>query len=231
MPPRNQKKNMKKKRNYKNSKVSRNLSITPTKTYGFSRTRQHLLALESPDDGWITTIDGACVKTFSHSLSELADYGDFTNLYKQYKLNMCILKIFPSYSQVVSSTAPVASTNIIITIWKNTHGELLDATFDDNKLLQIQRKRQFMFPMNRPTTIKMYLRQLSEIYAPTTITPPTIAPAYGTIRPKYISTAEPTTPHYSYNIHIKKVDGAAFGSNSPRLLMKEQVYLTTKQVH
>ena len=134
------------------------------------------------------------------------------------------MKFYPSYSQVVSSTAAVASVNYVITVWPNTNGQSLTAAFDQDALNQIQRKKQWMFPLNKPTTVSMYLKQLNNVFGGTINTDYTVK------KPQYISTLEPGTPHYGMNIHIRKVDGTAFGSNSARLLIKEKIYLTANQV-
>lgn len=223
------KRNYRKKRPYRKKRVYRKKNaisrpIPRPKVYGFSRSRENLLALESPSDGWITTLDDAVVKTFAYDLAMLPAYTEFTNLFEQYKLNMVILKFYPSYSQVVSTTAPVASTNVVITVWPNTHGQPLTAAFDDTALLQVQRKRQWMFPLNRPTQLKMFLKQLSANYGGALNTD------YTTMKPRYVSTLETGMPHYGLNVHIKKVDGSAFASNSARLLIQEKIYLTCKQV-
>ena len=207
--------------------LARRTTLPKPKVYPFKRSRQELLALEDPGaqaTNWTTTFDGAVVKTFSFDLAGLPDYLEFQNLFQQYKLNMAMLKIFPTYSQVASTNGSVVSNNIIITIWPATHGVPLTAAFDSDDLLQIQRKRQFMFPMNKPTTIKMHLRQLTNIYASLANTD------YATQKPRYIHTSEVNTAHYGMNVHIRRVDGGTFTTDSPRLLIKEQVYLTCKQV-
>lgn len=223
------KRNYRRKRPYRKKRVykRRNAISRPMprpKVYGFARARENLLALESPSDGWATTLDNAVVKTYAYDLAMLPSYTEFTNLFEQYKLNMALLKFYPSYSQVVSSTGAVASTNVVITVWPNVHGQPLTAAFSDDDLLQIQRKRQWMFPLNRPTQIKMYLKQLSMNYGGAVNTD------YTTMKPRYVSTIETGMPHYGINVHIKRIDGAAFASNSARLLIKEKIYLTCKQV-
>ena len=211
----------------RNNRLARRTTVPRPKVYSFKRSRQELLALEDPGaqaTGWTTTFDNSVVKTFVWDLASLPDHTEFTNLFEQYKLNMAVLKMFPTYSQVVSGTGPVVSTNVIITIWPAVHGVALTAAFDSDDLLQIQRKTQFMFPMNKPTTIKMPLKQLNNIYRSAVNTD------YAVQKPRYINTSEAATPHYGMNVHIRRVDGGAFGPDSARLLIKEQVYLTTKQV-
>ena len=205
----------------------RAIPLTTSKVYAFHRTREQLLALENPSagaTGWLSTFDDCVLKTFTFSMGELEGYTEFTNLFESYKLNMAVLAFYPTYSQIASTTAATVSSNIIITIWPNRHGEQLTTAFTRDDLNQIQRKRQFMFPINRPTFIKMPLRQLSAMYNSAVNTD------YATVKPRYINTSEVSTPHYGFNVHITQVDRGAFSSNSPRLLIKEKLYFTCKQV-
>lgn len=224
------------KRNYKKRRPARKKrvyrvrkSVIPRpKVYPFHRTREELLALENPSagaTGWVQTTDDCVVKTFAWNLSELPNYTEFTGLYEQYKINMAILQIFPTYSSVVSTDAAIVSNNMIITIWPNVHGQPLTAAFARADLHQIQRKRQFMLPTNRPTKVKMFLRQLSNTYGGSAINTD-----FATVKPRYINTLEPLCPHYGMNVHISRVDRGTFTTNSARLLIKERVYLTCKQV-
>lgn len=199
------------------------------RTYPFMRTTDELLALENPSasgaSDWIQTVDDSVVKTFVFALNELPSHGEFTNLFGEYKLNMAILKMFPSYSSIVSTDAAVVSNNILITVWPNRTGTALSSAFTREDLDQIQRKRTWLLPINRPTTIKMPLNQLDARYGGgANVTD------YMVARPKYCSTTETSTPHYGFNVHITKVDKSAFTSNSVRLLCKEKIYLTCRQV-
>lgn len=224
MPPRkynSYKKKTYKKRTYKKKGTAHRLP--KPRVVPFHRSREYLLELDNPASGWITTTDNAVVKTFDFNLAELPNMTDFTNLFSQYKLNMAILKIFPSGS-MLGSYPQSQTQNMIITIWPNTHGNPLTAVFQNSELLEIQRKKSFMFPMNRPTSIKMYLKQLSNTYAGSLNTD------YATIKPRYISTSETSTPHYGMNVHIRRMDEGSFTSNSLRLLFREKIYLTCKQV-
>lgn len=197
------------------------------RTYAFFRGRENLLACESPNDGWVASlVDNSVVKTFAFSLNELHNHTEFVNLYRQYKLNFAVIKMFPSYSSVVSSTSAVVSNNLIITMWPNTDGKVLDASFQDSQLLEKQAKRQFMMPQNKPVTLSMPLFQLRNTYGGAITNPVD----YAIQKPKYISTAENATPHYGINVHIRKVDGSAFVSNDARFLIKEKIYFTARQV-
>ena len=205
------------------------------RTYAFKRSQEHLLALESPTDNWISITDvadpyGHClVKTFTFDMAELPNSSEFANLYRQYKLNHAVCKMFPSYSGINLTHQPVASTNLIITIWPNTDGTALDNTFRNANLLEIQGKKQYMMPQNRPVNISMPLKQLRNTYGGSTLGVPLVD--YAVKKPSYIGTDELTTPHYGWNVHIRKVDGGAFTSNGPRFLIKETIYFSCRQVH
>lgn len=197
------------------------------RTYSFFRGVENLLALETPTSGWIASVvNNSVVKTFTFALSELPNNSEFANLYRQYKLNYAVIKMFPSYSSIVSTTGAVVSNNLIITMWPNTDGKALDASFTDADLLEKQAKRQFMMPQNKPLTLKMPLFQLRNTYGGSLLNPVD----YAVKKPSYISTTETETPHYGINVHIRKVDGSAFASNSPRFLIKEKIYFTCRQV-
>lgn len=214
-------------RRYMNSR--KKTTIPKTKVFGFNRTREDLLSLESPSpgSGWLTTLDGQCVRTFSWSLANLPNYTEFSNLFNMYKLNQAIVSFFPTYSEInrnAETTSAITQSNIIISVWRNTTGTPIGATFTRAQLNEIAQKKQWMFPSNKKTTIKMPLTQLSQVYAST------INTDYAKIRPKYISTGEPSTSHYGFNVAITRVDNQPFGSSSLQLLTKEKIYLTCKQV-
>lgn len=220
--PRTRKKSFKK----KTAPSMQNIVPRPS-VYNFTRTREQLLALEDPDagaTGWTSTFDDCVLKTFTFNLAELSNFSEFTGLFRQYKLNSAALKFYPTYSEVVSSTAATVSNNIIITVWKNLTGTPLTAAFTKAELNEIQAKKQWMFPLNRPTSMYMPLAQLNQVFGST------INTDYTVIKPRYISTSETTTPHYGFNVHIQKVDGSTFGSNSVRLKIMEKIYLSCKQV-
>jgi len=200
------------------------------KVYPFSRSTENFLDVSGPTNGWITTADNSLVRSFAWSLNSLTANTEFTSLFNQYKLNYAVVKMYPTVSLINATQEGYSGSqyggNVIITMWRNTHGVELDASFSSADLLQIQRKRQFMVPSSKPTIIKMPLRQLSQLYS--TVTGGGID--YATVKPRYIHTSETHTPHFGLNVHIKKVDGTPFVAGSMDMLIKEQILLTCKQV-
>jgi hypothetical protein len=225
-----------KKRSYRYRRGKPYNRLPRVRTYAFKRAQESLLALEAPANGWINVDPdgdayGHClVKTFTFDMAEVPSAEEFSNLYRQYKLNHVVAKFFPSYSSIGVTTGPVATTNLIITIWANTNGLPLDNTFRNEDLLEIQGKKQFMMPQNKPLYISMPLKQLGNTFAGTD-TAGNIETTFAVRKPRYLGTDNLTVPHYGFNVHIRKVDGSNFTSNSPRFLIKESIYLSCRQVH
>lgn len=226
MPPRGRYPKRKTRRRRSTRKMTR-ASIPKSKVYNFTRVKEQLLVPEEPNFGatnWLTTFDNAIVKTFTFGLSELPGYSEFTGLFAEYKLNAASVKFYPGYSQVASTSGTTVTNNIIITVWPNTTGTGLTAAFTKEQLNEIQRKRQWMFPLTKPTTVYMPLNQLNQVYASATNTD------YTVLKPKYISTTETNTPHYGMNVHIQKIDNTAFGTDSVRMKILEKIYVSCRQV-
>lgn len=217
-----------KKRVYKRKKSSfaHKTTVPRPRLYKFNRTSESLLALELPDAeaGWVVSNDGCVMKTLMNTLSELPSYGEFTSLYAQYRLDSLILKIWPTFSEIASTGSSMITSNLICTIFSNTEGIPLINTFLKSDLNQVQRKRQFLVPSNKPFYIRMKLKQLSELYR----TP--LSTAFGVVNPRFLSTNDSQVPHYSSNLHFSKVDLTAFTSDSPRFLIQQTLYFSMKQV-
>lgn len=225
--PVTRKKMYKKKRTTK----KRGRNVPRPLVYPFRRVDQYNLDMGSPSEGWITTVDNCIVKTISFTLNQLTNYTEFVNLFESYKLNYGVIKIYPTTTgnDVLVSSGGTNQVNNLISVWANTHGQSLDATFTIDDLNQIQKKKQWLMPSRNPTVIKMPLKQLSLRYGPTTIPPSTVD--YASQKPRYISTSEPSTLHYGVNIHIQNTTGNGFlSSYNNFLLIQQQVLLTCKQV-
>lgn len=72
----------------------------------------------------------------------------------------------------------------------------------------------------------MPLKQLNNLYS----TASGLGSDYSTVKPRYISTTETTTPHYGLNIHIRKIDGTPYVAGGNDMLVKEELLLTCRQV-
>lgn len=202
------------------------------KVYPFKRTTQHVLNLGVPDNGWLTTVDNACVKTFTFSLSELDSASEFTNLFSQYLMSYAVIKMYPNCTTVLSNGFPTAASNgtLIVTCWPNRDGQPLTAAFSRSDLNQIQRKRTFMAPNYKPIIFKMPLKQLGLVYGTQVLPPSTVD--YVTQRPRFISTTETNTVHYGINVHIQPVDETLPFDDTPnnKFNIMQDIYLKCRQV-
>jgi len=190
--------------------------------YPFMRQYENLVVLENPTGNFqSTTFDNLVVGHVECHLDEMPNYGEFANLFSQYKLNAVSLKCTPTYQM---DTDPTATETIICDIWRSSHGDAPTAGFQISDLLQIQKRQSFVMPQRKPFFRSMRLTQLSNTYAGT------VNNDYTTQKPRYLSTTEATTPHYGINFCFRRPDGAAFTSLSPRLLFNYNVKMTFKQV-
>lgn len=204
-------------------------TIPRARVYPFRRSTQHVLSLGAPDNGWVATIDNSVVKTFTFSLAELDNYHEFTSLFSMYKLNYAMVKLFPNLTGSITASNAGGGGTYIVTIWPATNGQAIGATFTKEDLNQIQRKRRFMLPATRATTLKMPLKQLGLVYGTTIVPPSTVD--YTVMTPKYVATTEPNTVHYGMHIHITPTDGSAPANTwTNYLTVMQDVYLTCKQV-
>lgn len=199
---------------------SRNM-LRPS-VYPFVRSFEQMLVLEAPSGNFGNAQNNMVVGTMVVALSNLPNFGEFTTLFQAYKLNAIQLKFTPSY-QVDSD--PAAGETIICDVWQNPYGNGPGSGFMLSSLLQIQKRQSFIMPSKRSFTRNMRLSQLSNTYGGTNNTD------YAKVRPKYMSTAEPHTPHYGLSFCFRRPDGAPMTNMSPRLLINATVKLTAKQVY
>lgn len=192
--------------------------LKPT-VYPFMRAFENLVVLENPTGQFMaTTNDNLVVGHVECSLDDLPNYSEFAALFQQYKLNAVTLKCTPTYQM---DTEPATSETIICDIWRSAHGSAPTVAFTIQSLLQIQKRQSFIMPQRTSFKRSMALTQLSETYQQ----------AYAVQKPKYLDpSSDYQVPHYGINFCFRRPDGAAFTSNSPRLLMNYNVKLTCKQV-
>lgn len=199
---------------------SRNM-LKPS-VYPFVRSFEQMLVLEAPGGNFGNAQDNLVVGTMTVKLSDLPNYGEFTQLFSQYKINALQLKFTPSY-QVDAD--PTSGETIICDIWTNAFGIGPGSGFTKNHLLELQKKKSFVMPTRKPIVRTMRLHQLSNMYGGAGNVD------YARVRPKYIGTGEPHTPHYGLSFCFRRPDGAAMTNMSPRLLITATAKFTCKQVY
>jgi hypothetical protein len=189
--------------------------------------------------------------TLRFSLNMLPGYSEFKNLFQQYKLNAVAVKIYPTTSAIVTQnindpigTGDIGTANFQIITWKNETGEPYGSgVFSEALLNQIPAKKTRMFPKNGPYTIICPLNQASATYNQSQTSVEVSTPSGGTtlaaqpynvdyrsVKPRYISTVEDSTPHYGVNMLFRKLDDSDFDVLSPRLKFIFTLYFSCKGI-
>lgn len=211
----------------------------------FTREKETYVRLDTLagiDDGagtyisMVRTDDGGIAGRIRIRLNNLPNSSDFTNLFKEYKLNYLKLTFYPAGNvagtRADTSDPPtmIGNKNIMIRTCLNRSNEVPTVADSVNDWSQLQAKKQWMLVQNRPTTITCKLNQLTTIqsgdaagYSKHVIT-----------KPKYISTNNTDINHYGLTVRFDSLDGtaitAANGDIWPRFRLVSKLYFTCKGV-
>lgn len=206
MPKNNRKKNMKKK-----ASIGRppRRALNAPRPYLFKRMLTHTATLSQEDSFWVS--QGSNLgKAFAFSLSELQGDTDFTNLFKYYRLKGARVRMYFSNTgsvPVVSGTKTFPNSQLLVTIDRNLNGETTDVANESHYLQSQTAKRLIALGGDRkPVDIYMPLKQGNLVYQTSSLTNNTLT------NPKWLSTENPDTPHWGYNVMIQRVDGETFTS-------------------
>lgn len=228
---RNKKRRFNRKKQRPVAKIQRGLNSPAI--YPFKRSISQTIGLNTatPPEGWSVS-GNHLYKNWGVSLGELEDYQEFTQLFKYYKLKGIRIQMYFSNTNSTASQAPgSASPNQQILMWidtnkdgYNTAASGLEKTYLTS---QTAKKKLCLSTTGKPVDIYMSLRQQSEMYGSPGNTD------YTTIRPRWVSTSEPTTAHYGLKMMLQRVDGQPFTSgitNSQYVKIIQTVYLQCKKV-
>lgn len=179
-----------------------------------------LLSNASVPTGWVRdTGDGKSIKrNYEFTLNDLTDPTDFTNLFAYYKLNAVKQEIYSA------NTIADDDNSQLMVFWDTNKSSRVQGT--EQSFLESQTsKRAILKPS---CSLKMYtkLRQLSNLYKLTD-------DDYAVVRPRYVSTSEPNTPHYGCSVRISRVSGQDFGAdmnNFQYLKIITTIYLSVKKI-
>lgn len=222
----------KRKRNYKRKRVMKSVGI-PQRGL---RPAVHLFKRQMPHQvvdldaeaipGWnmAEAHNGIISKLWQFKLEDFANPGDFTNLFSYYKLTAVHLKIYQATS--ASGAIPRVNSQCILTIVPGRDGVETSRTAAGLESLQARKDRLLLNTTGKPHSVYMKLNQLSMIYGAPTV--PASVTDYGLVKPRYISTTEPTTLHYGLWTYIRSVNSTSF--DNIQLRIEPTIYLTCKQV-
>lgn len=149
----------------------------------------------------------AVLGTQVFTLNQLPEYANLQNLYKFYKINCVVIKLYPCYNNTVpngatsiSNSASYQGQNIMVTYVQNQTGTGISTSIDNNYWMTQTGRKQRMLTGNRPITIKVYPKIQNEIYSSLTNTD------YSLMKPRFISTTEDSTPHYGLDMAFNFTD-------------------------
>lgn len=199
--------------------------------YPFKRSMSTTIGLNTTSlpEGWSASGNNL-YRNWGFSLAQLGSYSEFTELFKYYKL--CGVRVQMYFSNTNSNSKDGgASPNQQIIMWIDTNKDGadvaasgLEATYLNS---QTAKKKLCLRTTGKPIDIFMPLRQQDIIYGGIGNND------YATVRPKWISTTEPTTPHFGYKMMLQRVDGQAFTSglsNSQYCKIIQTLYFKCKKV-
>lgn len=160
-----------------------------------------------PFSNFTHTTDGGVVGQINIRLSDFPSSSDFTNLFRQYKLNYMKITMIPSANVVQSGETRdeggnYSNNQVLIRTMLNRTGIAIGAGNQLSEWSQVQAKKQWVLARDKPTTITCRLSQL----VPT-------ANAVDTelvdtvVRPRYISTNHTDAVHYGLNIRFDSLNG------------------------
>ena len=250
MPKKYFPKYMRKKKGYKNKYKPRQVfrpkkgltrSVVP-----FTReaeTTVRLDTLAGLDDGAGTYIsmvraNKGIVGRIRIRLNNLPNYSDFTNLFKEYKLNYLKLTFIPA-GNIAATTAyrneedgatvqTLGNKNVLIRTCLNRTGDVPDTNNDIPMWNQLQAKKQWVLAQDKPTTITCKLNQLKVVERGTGLNSTALS------KPTYLSTNNVDINHYGLDVRFDSIDGTAINSANgdiwPKFRVISKVYFTCRGV-
>lgn len=201
--------------------------------YPFKRSVSTVIGLNtsSPPTGW-NVAGNNLYRNWGLTLGELDDHLDFVDLFKYYRLKGVRIQMYFSNTVSASEDGNNNSPNSQIMMWLDTNlngSNNADAGEETTYLNSQTAKKKLCLKSNgRPVDIYMPLRQQNQMYGGTGG-----AIDYATVKPKWISTNEPTTPHYGLKMMLHRIDNQPFTSginNSQYCKIIQTVYFQCKKV-
>lgn len=176
--------------------------------------------------GMLNTADRGVVWNFVLSLSSFPTFAPaIQGLYHEWKINGLALKIIPNCT--ASSTG---TERIIIRTRRERSGQALTTANTRQDWVNNQATKQFAIPNGGDRPFSSYTRanQLGHRYASTLNTD------YGTMKPTWISTAEPDTSHYGNVFRFDSASSNALVGGAPasfpEMTIRVTAYFACRQV-
>lgn len=183
----------------------------------------------------VHTTDGGAVGQIRVSLDDFPSHTDFTNLFRQYKLNYLKLIFYPSGNSVATGATRdeggnYSNNQVLIRTMLNRTGIAIGAGNTISEWSQVQAKKQWMLATDKPTTITCRLSQLTPVAA-NDQNP--VNEEYSVKKPTYVSTNNADVLHYGLNVRFDSLNGIPISQTDviwPSFRIVAKVYLTAKGV-
>ncbi|AXH75869.1 MAG: hypothetical protein [Cressdnaviricota sp.] len=179
------------------------------------------------------TNDGGVVGQINIRLNDFPSASDFTNLFRQYKLNYIKITMIPAANTVLSGATRddegnYSNNQILIRTMLNRTGIAIGAGNTISEWSQVQAKKQWVLARDKPTTITCKLNQLVPCgNAEAADLVPTV------VKPRYVSTNNTDVNHYGLNLRFDSLDGTALAQTDkiwPQFRIICKCYFTCKGV-
>lgn len=175
--------------------------------YNFTRSVTEVIPLDSRAEavqpaGW-TAVNNALVSQFNYRLDMLGDYTDFTQLFRKYKINKCKTEIYFSANSTLNDTTNgnLSTQQVLLYTNVNRTGLPGPSGMTEQHFLDTQTSRRYVgvTGQSRPIVIWQDLMQLGNVYA----SDGQQNRDFTIVKPRFVSTREPTTEHYGLNVRIQ----------------------------
>ncbi len=205
--------------------------LSSGKVYNFKRSSSNIIALDTaaPGQGWQINVPGTAInKTWVFNLSDtVPDYSEFTRLFAYWRIKGVRIQMWLSNNVSGAHGNEVDSNCMIMYTDRNISGENMTT---ETEFLESQTKKvQILQNTNSRPAVDVYMaaNQATQVYNST------VNSDYTYTTPKWISTGEPGTQHYTHSNLITRVDGQQFTtgfSNKMYLRTHYTIYLQCKKV-
>lgn len=163
----------------------------------------------APFSNFVHTGDGGVAGQINIRLSDFPSSSDFTNLFRQYKLNYMKITMIPAANTVNPGATrdeggPNTNNQVLIRTMLNRTGIAIGAGNTIAEWSQVQAKKQWVLARDKPTTITC---KLSQLVPTANATDDGLVDSV--VKPRYISTNHTDAYHYGLNIRFDSLNGAA----------------------
>lgn len=206
-------------------------SVSSPLTYKFKQSfvDNVILNTAAPPTGWTANGNGLVIQQI-FNLTDISTYTRFTNLFSQYRILTAKTEMI--FGNTVSDITDPAATSagnrqLIVYTMPNRIGAAETLTEEAFLQTQSSTKSLALRTDGQSVTRVTPLSQLNSVFGNAVNTD------YAKTSPRFISSAEPTTPHYGLDIRIQRVDGQdfSFGSASyPFVKLIHTLYFEMRQV-